>query len=117
MKSYKGGAFLAACTNNHEKKCPEGTPGGDTSAAYSDDVNYTVAGRKNEDLLPRVSKLIKDNRTYCWRNYLKINEDKNLIVVTQHFPNQTKVKVSYQKLLVNLFALCEGADMTLHLSC
>ena len=44
--------------------------------SYADNVNYTVAGRKNEDLLPRVSKLIKDNRTYCWGIYLKINEDK-----------------------------------------
>ena len=51
-----------------------------TSAAYADDTNYTVAARKHDNLLPRVSKVIKDNRTFCNGNFLKLNEDKTLLM-------------------------------------
>ena len=47
-----------------------------TSASYTDDANYTVAGRKCDNLLPRVSKVIKDNGMFCNGNHLKLNEEK-----------------------------------------
>ena len=51
-----------------------------TVAGYTDDSNYTVAGQKKDNLQPRVSNLIKDNRVFCDRNGLKLNEGKTLLL-------------------------------------
>ena len=54
-----------------------------TSAAYADDSNYTVLGRNGDNLRPRVSKVVKDNRVFCDGNGLKLNEgNKSLLRVT-----------------------------------
>ena len=70
-------------TNNEEYLFGEHCKKFGAAAAYADDTNYTMAGTKHENLLSRVSKAIKDNRTYCSGNYLKLNEEKmSLLRVT-----------------------------------
>ena len=51
-----------------------------TVAGYGDNSNYNVAGHKKDNLQPRVSNLIKDNRVLCDGSGLKLNEGKTLLL-------------------------------------
>ena len=51
-----------------------------TAAGYADISNYTIVGCKKDNLQPKVSNLVKDNREYCDGNGLKLNEGKTLLL-------------------------------------